>query len=471
MTDRNYRFFDPNPQQQEIAYELYTQVSTLPLICPHGHVDPRLFADPDYSFGTPVDMLIIPDHYVFRMLYSQGIKLEDLDIARKNGTVSATDHRQIWQVFADHYYLFRGTPTGIWLNDELQDVFGITLKLNSENAQAIYDQLSEKLATPEFNPRRLYERFNIEVLCTTDAATDTLEYHQAIRDSGWSGSIRPTFRPDNVINNIGTNEWRANINTLSQVSGVTIHNYAAYIQALEAQRTHFKNMGAAATDHDAFVPRFAEMSATEVESLFQKALIGSDEVSADDALRFMHHMLMENARMSVEDGLVMQIHNGSFRNHNALLMENFGRDMGADIPVNSEYTRNLRDVLTKYGNDARFKLILFTLNESAYSRELAPLVGHYPSLRLGPPWWFHDSLNGIRRYFDQVMETTGIYNTSGFNDDTRAFPSIPARHNLWRRASANWVAGLVVRQLVDMEDAEEMVSALSYGLAKSAYNL
>lgn len=462
------RFFDPDPTQRAIARELYAGVAALPLICPHGHVDPRLFADPDYSFGSPVDLLIIPDHYVFRLLYSRGLSLESLGVPRRDGAPVETDHRRIWQIFAEHFYLFRGTPTGVWLNDELTNIFGIEEKLTGESAQRIYDCLEEKLVTPEFKPRALFERFNIEVLCTTDAATDPLTHHQALRNSGWKGDIRPTFRPDGVINFDAPN-WRANIDALSEVSGIEVRDYASYLRALENRRAFFKSLGATATDHAALTPFTEELSAGEADTIFRHALQG--QATADDAVRFTGHMLMEMARMSIDDGLTMQLHPGSLRNHNDVIFEHFGPDKGADIPIGTEYTRNLRPLLNKYGNDPRLTLILFTLDESAYSRELAPLAGHYPALRLGPPWWFFDSLNGMARYFERVMETASLYNTCGFNDDTRAFPSIPARHDVWRRAGANWLAGLVSRHFIDLNDAHEMMEALATGLVKDAYKL
>jgi glucuronate isomerase len=462
------RYFDPDPTQRAIARELYAEVAALPLICPHGHVDPRMFADPDYSFGTPVDLLIIPDHYVFRLLYSQGVSLEALGIPRRDGAAVETDHRKIWQTFADRFQLFRGTPTGVWLDAELCDIFGIPDKLTSTSAQPIYDQLTDKLASPEFRPRALFERFKIEVMCTTDAATDPLTHHQTLRGSGWRGCIRPTFRPDAVVN-LDAPHWFQNIAALSAISGSDVHDYASYLHALENRRAFFKSMGATATDHAALTPYTHELAPSEADAIFGRALNGS--VNADDAARFTGHMLMEMARMSIEDGLTMQPHPGSLRNHNDVIFDHFGPDYGADIPLATEYTRNLRPLLNKYGNDPRLTLILFTLDEATYSRELATLAGHYPALRLGPPWWFFDSLNGMAHYFDQVMETAGLYNTVGFNDDTRAFPSIPARHDVWRRAGANWLAGLVARHLIDRADAHEMISALAYGLAKQAYKL
>ncbi len=462
------RFFSAEPSQRKLARVLYDSVANLPIISPHGHVDPRLFADENASFGSPADLLIIPDHYVFRMLYSHGITPDRLGVPRLDGHPVETDHRQIWQLFADHFYLFRGTPSGVWLNHELATVFDVKIPLNQRNAQVIYDQITEKLALPEFRPRALFEKFNIEVLSTTDAAADKLEYHQAIRASGWKGKIIPTFRPDNVINLTIAN-WKSNIDTLSTVSGIQIKDYASFIQAIENRRTFFKSMGAHATDHAALTAYTAELSTNEVNDIFKRAL--KSQVSQKDADRFAGHMLMEMARMSIEDGLVMQLHIGSFRNHNETIFSQYGWDKGADIPVAVELTHNLHPLLNKYANNPKLRLILFLLDESVYARELATLAGHYPALRIGPPWWFHDSLNGMARYFDQVMETAGIYNTAGFNDDTRAFPSIPARHDTWRRASADWLAGLVVRDLISQDDAEDMCIDMAYRLPKRAYRL
>lgn len=462
------RFFDPDPAIRSVAVDLYHETADTPIVSPHGHVDPRLFSDPDATFGSPADLFIIPDHYVFRMLYSQGVALESLGVPRRDGTPVEQDHRKIWQTFADHFYLFRGTPSGAWLTHELSEVFGCQKPLTSATAQEIYDHIEARLSEPYFKPRRLFERFNIEVLCTTDPATDTLEYHQAIRQSGWNGRILPTFRPDGVVNFDAPN-WRANIAKLSEVSNIDVVDYKSYIQALEQRRAFFKSMGATATDHAALVPATAELTPIEAEATFRSALEG--EATVADAARFTAHMLMEMARMSSEDGLVMQLHPGSLRNHNEIIFQKFGLDKGADIPIQTEYTRNLLPLLNKYGNDSRLALILFTLDETTYSRELAPLAGHYPALKLGPPWWFFDSLNGMARYFEQVMETAGLYNTAGFNDDTRAFCSIPARHDVWRRASANWLAGLVARHIIDMNDARVLMQDLTANLAKRAYHL
>ncbi len=464
------RLFGPDGRQKAAAQYLYNTTINLPLICPHGHVDPRLFARPNASLGNPAELFIIPDHYIFRMLYSQGVPLESLGIpAVKGSRVDVEqDPRKIWQLFAENYYLFLGTPTGLWLNYELRYLFDVRTKLTGETAQSIYDQIAEKLADPEFTPRRLFERFQIEVLATTDAAHEPLDMHWEIRDSGWKGKVIPTFRPDGVVN-LDAPGWHENIQALERVSGVGTGDYRGYIQALEERRAAFTALGATATDHAVLEPYTERLDEREASAIYQRAL--RSETTAQDAGRFSAHMLMEMARMSVEDGLVMQLHPGALRDYNQAVFERFGRDMGADIPVTSEFTRNLRPLLDAFGNDARFHLVLFTLDEATYARELAPLAGHYPSVKLGPPWWFFDSLNGMNRYFDSVIETAGLYNTVGFNDDTRAFASIPARHDLWRRASANWLAGQVVRGILELDDAEQMAAEIGYGLAKKGYQL
>jgi glucuronate isomerase len=461
------RYFSPDPAQRTIARQLYSLVKDLPLVCPHGHVDPRLLSTESYTWGTPVDLLIIPDHYIFRMFYSQRIALEELGVPHRNSAMVERDHRKIWQQVCDHWHLFRGTPTSLWLRDELREIFGIEEKMTSANAQRIYDAIEDRLRTPAFQPRRLFERFHIEVLATTDSATSSLEEHQRIRNSGWSGRVIPTFRPDAVVNI--QKGYARQIQLLSQVTGIEVNNYRSYLAAIEQQRRAFKALGATATDHAAPTAYTDRLSEQETEAIFQRAL--RDEVSADEVQLFTGHMLIEMARMSVEDGLVMQLHVGSFRNHNPEIFANFGPDMGADIPMTSEFTRNLKPLLDLFGRDPRLTLVLFNLDETTYSRELAPLAGHYPALRLGPPWWFFDSLLGMRHYLDAVVETAGISNLAGFNDDTRAYPSIPARHDLWRRVCADWLAGLVVQKVVDEEDAQEMALDLAYRQAKQTYKL
>ena len=438
------RFFDPDPATRRAARSLYEESAELPLLCPHGHVEPSLLADNE-PFPEPTTLLITPDHYILRMLYSRGIPLEALGIPSRDGSGAPVerDPRRIWQLFADHFYLFRGTPSGAWLAHELHHVF-------------------------EFRPRALFDRFNIEVLATTDRATDLLPYHRAIRESDWEGVVLPTFRPDTLLR-IAAEAWRDAVEELERIQGESIDNFAEFVQALEERRAYFKAMGATSTDHAVLEPYTEQLSRSEIDRLFQRARLG--EATESDQRRFEAHMLIEMARMSIEDGLVMQLHPGAFRDYNRVVFERYGADKGADIPVATEYTRNLRALLDAFGNDRRLTLVLFTLDESTYARELAPLAGHYPAVRLGPPWWFHDSIEGMIRFRQSTTETAGIYNTAGFNDDTRAFCSIPARHDLSRRVDANYLGGLVARHIVDLGDAREMARALAYGLAKETYKL
>ncbi len=389
------RFFGPDESQKKIALLLYESVANVPRVCPHTHVDPRMFVDPAYSFGTPVSLLINRDHYVFRHLHAQGIPLERVGIPRRDGTEVEQDHRRIWQLFAENFHLYRGTPSGIWFNEELAYVFGVEEKLTAESAQRIYDQIAAQLATPEFSPRRLYERFNIEVLSTSDSPTSSLAEHQAIRDSGWSGRILPTFRTDGLLN-LDSPDWSRNLAALCEVTGTAIDSYRSFVQAIEGRREFFKTLGATATDHSATTAYTEELSEPEAEGIFQRARRG--EASDEDAVRFTGHMLIESARMSVEDGLVMQFHVGIYRSHDPFILERFGRIGAGDIPVQVEFTRNLRPLLAKYGNDPRLTLILFTVDETTYSRELAPLAGTYPTIKIGPPWWYFDSLNGMQRH-------------------------------------------------------------------------
>jgi glucuronate isomerase len=454
------RLFDPDPTQKSAAMYLYELVAKKPIYSPHGHVNPAFFSNPNYHFKNPVELFIQPDHYVIRMLYSQGITYDRI--------LTSENPRAVWQLFASNYFLYRGTPSGIWLDHEMWEVFGVKEKLTGDSADRIYDQIVHMLAGEEFTPRNLYKKFSIAVLATTDSATDTLEHHQAILNSGWDGRIIPTFRPDNLIN-LNASDWIQNIHLLEKVSGIQIGSYKEFIQALEQRRSYFKSMGATASDVSPAQPITAWLSPNEMEVIFQRALQGKS--APPDAVNFSAHMLIELARMCVEDGLVMQIHPAIYRNHNPQVMKEFGPDTGFDIPVRTEFTRQLKPLLDRFGNHPNLTLILFNLDESALPRELAPLAGAYPAIKLGPPWWFLDSWNGMRRYFDQVMETTGIYNTVGFNDDTRGLLSIPARHDVWRRASANWLAGLLVRGIIDREDAETMIHELTDGLVKKAYHI
>ena len=460
------RLFPSNIDSRNIARRLYQEVASLPILSPHGHTDPRWFAYNE-NFSNPAELLIKPDHYVFRMLYSQGISLEALGLKSRQ-LKSEQDPRKIWSIFADHYHLFRGTPSRLWLDYVFQEVFGMEYCLTPETAENYYDSINEQLKQPTFKPRALFERFNIELLATTESPLDNLEHHQAIQDSGWKGRVITAFRPDPVIDP-EFEGFSENVQKLGEMTGEDTSNFKGYLAALTNRREYFKRYGATSTDHGHPSAFTADLSTSEKEALYLRMISG--DVDAKSAELFRGQMLTEMAAMSLEDGLVMQIHPGCYRNHNQQVFTHFGRDKGADLPLATEYIHNLRPLLTKYGNDPRLSIILFTLDETTYSRELAPLAGHYPSLKLGPAWWFHDSPEGMRRFRQQTMETAGFYNTVGFNDDTRAFLSIPARHDVARRMDCSFLAELVSDHRIDEDEARELALDLTYNLAKKAYRL
>jgi glucuronate isomerase len=459
------RCFDPEPRQRDLARTLYDAVRDLPLVCPHGHVPPSLLAD-DAPLGDPASLLVVPDHYVVRMLYSQGVPMEDLGLARRDGGPSESDPRAIWRRFCEHFHLFAGTPTGLWLKHELIELFDVEERPSAANADALFEHLRAKLDDPAYRPRALFTRLGVEVLCTTDAATDPLAQHQQLQREGFD--VRPTFRPDAVIDPT-RDDWHDALTLLSERTGVAIDAYDTYLQAIETRRAAFSEAGATATDHGVFSADIRWLEPDSAAATFERLLSG--RADALDRGRFASHMLAEMARMSADDGLVMQLHVGSLRDHHQGVYERFGRDVGSDMPVAAEWTRALRPLLNRLGAESGFRLVLFTLDESTYARELAPLAGHYPALRLGAPWWFFDSVLGMERYLDAVVETAGIYNLAGFNDDTRAYPSIRARHDVWRRVSCNWVAGRVARGLIDEDVAPGIAKALAYDQAKETYRI
>jgi glucuronate isomerase len=457
------RLFPADEKTRSIARRLYEGIRALPIVSPHGHTQAGWFAR-NQPFPDPVKLFVQPDHYVFRMLYSQGISFEELEI----GHDRIEEPRKVWRIFASHYHLFRGTPTRLWLDYAFQELFGLTERLSSATADTYYDTIEGRLATPEFLPRALYERFNMEVLATTDPALDRLADHAAIRDSGWQGRILPTFRPDSVVDPEFPG-FLHNVQALGVLTGENTASWRGYLRALAMRRLYFKSLGATATDHGHPTALTEDLSETSAASLFEQVLQGT--AYAADLEIFRGQMLTEMARMSLEDGLVMQIHPGSVRNHNAQIFAKYGRDMGADIPQQTNYVESLRPLLNRFGNEPGLTIILFTLDETTYSRELAPLAGHYPCLKLGPPWWFHDSPEGMRRFRELATETAGFYNTVGFNDDTRAFLSIPARHDVARRIDAGFLARLVAEHSIDEDEAVELAEELTVGLVRKAYRL
>ena len=460
------RLFPAESSARAVAVKLYETVRDLPIISPHGHTDPQWFAD-NQPFPDPSALFIQPDHYIFRMLYSQGVSLESLGVPQVDGKQSA-DPREVWRLFARHYYLFRGTPTRLWIDFAFSENFGLTERLNAENADEYYDVIDKALRTPEFLPRALFDRFKLEALATTDAAFDSLEHHKKIKASGWPGRVLPTFRPDAVVDAEYTG-FKENLEKLGEVAGEDVSSWKGYLSALRKRRAYFIENGATATDHGHLTAMTADLALDEAAALYERIYTG--KTHAGDVELFQAQMLTEMAGMSVEDGLVMQLHPGSIRNHNAKVYEKFGRDKGADIPSPTEYVRGLRPLLSKYGNEPNFTFILFTLDESTFSRELAPLAGHYPCLRLGPPWWFHDSPEGMMRFREQATETAGFYNTVGFNDDTRAFLSIPARHDVARRVDCAFLGRMVAEHRLDEDEAFELAQELTVGLVRKAYKL
>ena len=460
------RLFPSDPATRAIARALYATVRDLPIISPHGHTDPRWFAYDD-PFADPAQLLIVPDHYVFRMLYSQGVGLDDLGVPTVDGSATESDPRAIWRRFAERYHLFRGTPSRLWLDWVFAQAFGIDVRLEAATADHYYDIIDAALKTDAFRPRALFERYNIEVIATTEGPLDPLDHHRAIRASGWGGRVVTAYRPDPVMDPDDP-RFIDNVQRFCAMAGET-PDYAGYLRAHEKRRADFREAGATSTDHGHPSAFTANLSPDEAEALF--ARVTSGPVGARDAELFRGHMLVEMARMAIEDGMVMQLHPGVHRNHNDAVRDRFGRDKGADIPTAGEFVQALKPLLDRYGNDPRLTLILFTLDEDVYSRELAPLAGHYPALRLGPPWWFHDSPEGMRRFRERATETGGFYNTVGFNDDTRAFLSIPARHDVARRMDCTWLAQLVAEHRMEEDEAFELAHALAYDLAKKAYKL
>lgn len=452
---------------RDIARGLYDGIKDLPLISPHGHTDPAWFAE-NQPFPDPAQLIVVPDHYVFRMLASQGISLDAVGVPISDGSATETDSRKIWQIFADNYHLLRATPSRIWLDHSFQNIFGLTELLTSENAQAQYDHIAACLARDEFRPRALFERFNLEVIATTESALDTLPHHQAIRDSGWSGRVVSTYRPDAVVDP-DFEGFSDNIDKLGQMTGCDVESWHGYLDAHRQRRAFFKSLGTTATDHGHPSATTANLDPIAAAELYQLVLSGGANAEQRDLFR--GQMLTELARMSIDDGLVMQLHPGSMRNHNQAVFARFGRDKGFDIPTETNYVTALKPLLDAVGDSTDLTVILFTLDETAYSRELAPLAGAYPCLKLGPAWWFYDSYEGMKRYREQVTETAGFYNTVGFNDDTRAFPSIPARHDVARRVDSAYLAELVATHRLKLNEAEEVAADLAYGLAKAAYNL
>ncbi len=461
------RLFPVEGRARALARALHGSVERAPIVSPHGHTDPRWFAE-DAPFPDPAQLFVTPDHYVFRMLHSQGVPLEDLGVPRADGGATETDGRRIWRRFAANYHLFRGTPSRLWLDHAFQEVFGLTERLGVATADLYYDHIADCLARPEYRPRALFDRFGIEVIATTESPLDDLRWHRMIRESGWKGRVITAYRPD-AVTDPDFADFSRNVETFCALGGQAGTGWAAYLDAHRARRAYFRDFGATSTDHGHPSARTENLDPAAAEALYNRVLSGRADAAEREAFR--GQMLTEMARLSLEDGLVMQIHPGALRNHSAPVLARFGRDKGYDIPTRTDYVAALRPLLDAVGEEPGLTVILFTLDETAYARELAPLAGVYPCLRLGPAWWFHDSPEGMMRFRQMTTETAGFYNTVGFNDDTRAFCSIPARHDVARRVDAAFLANLVATGRLAEDEAFEVMQDLAHRLARQAYRL
>jgi glucuronate isomerase len=460
------RLFSSDPTQLAIARDLYASVKALPILSPHGHTDPSWFAE-NQPFENATALFLAPDHYIYRMLYSQGIDMDAVGVGSKAGP-STTDARKAWHIYAANQHLFRGTPSSTWMSHVFGEIMGFDVALDETTADVYFDRIGELLASEAYRPRALFEHFNIELLATTEGPTDTLEHHQKMKDDGWKGRVVTAYRPDPVIDP-EHEDFHDKLALFAELTGEEVHSWKGYLSAHRKRRHVFMAHGATSTDHGHPTAQTANLSHSESKELFHRVL--KQHVSPEDAELFRAQMLTEMARMSLDDGLTMQIHPGSFRNHNARIFDTYGRDKGADIPMQTGYVQALKPLLDAFGNEKNLTVILFTLDETSYARELAPLAGHYPILKLGPSWWFHDSPEGMMRFREQVTETAGFYNTVGFNDDTRAFLSIPARHDVARRVDATYLARLVAEHRLPIDDAAQVIQDLTYNLPKAAYKL
>jgi glucuronate isomerase len=433
-----------------IARSIYEAVQALPVISPHGHVDPQLLLDNE-PFPDPATLFVTPDHYVTRLLHAGGIDLDALGVGQ--APLSPDASRVVWRTLFERWELFRGTPVRSWLEAELADIFEIRVRPSARSADAIYDQVADRLSEDAYRPRALFERFRIAVLATTADPCDDLAAHAALAsDPTWQGRVIPTFRPDRYLEPSEPG-WSRAIARLGEVSDIDTGAYAGYIAALEARRRYFMAHGATSTDHSHPDVRTDPLQPAKAARIYRAALAG--EATREEEIAFRSHMLMEMARMSCEDGLVMTLHPGVRRNHHRTTFERFGPDTGHDIPIRIEFTDALHPLLQRFGTYPGFHLVVFTVDETAWSRELAPLAGFYPSVYIGVPWWFLDAPDAIRRFRAAVTETAGFYRTSGFVDDTRAFCSIPARHDMSRRVDAGFLAHRVAEHRIDQDEALE----------------
>lgn len=460
------RLFPADAHVRAIARALYEDVRDLPIVSPHGHTDPSWFAQ-NPEFTDAASLFLTPDHYVLRMLRSAGLSYDQLGVKRRDGK-PVIEGREAWRLFCSHWHLFAGTPSRLWIEHSLEMFFGISEPLSAETADNTYDTINAALKTPELRPLAILDRANVEAIATTEFALDPLDHHKALKAKGMIGRVRTTYRPDDVTDP-QVADFAENLAHFGALTGEDTSKWAGMVKAHAVRRAFFREHGATATDHGVPSALTADLAEHEKQALLDKALRGT--ITADEAEQFRAQMLTEMAALSADDGMVMQLHAGVLRSLDPSLLADYGPNLGADIPCRADFVNGLRLLLARFGHAEKFRLILFTLDETTYARELAPLAGYWPSVTIGPPWWFHDSPNGIRRYLDALHETAGFSNLAGFNDDTRALLSIPARHDVWRREVCRFLALLVSEHRLSRSQATEFASYLSYSAAKKAYNL
>lgn len=460
------RLLPSAPDVRPLARRLYETVRDLPIISPHGHVDPQMLVD-DTPFRDPAALFVTPDHYVTRLLHASGVDLGALGVGR--GPLPEADAREVWRTLCSHWHVYRGTPVRFWLEAELAEIFDVEVRPSAETADEIYDQIAERLARPEYRPRALFDRFRIELLATTDDPADDLAAHDALAaDRGFTGRVVPTFRPDRYLE-VDAPGWAGHVDRLAEVSGVDTGTYAGWVAAMEDRRAYFKARGAVSTDHSHEDVGTEPLTAAEAERVYAAARAGT--VSRTDAVALRRHMLLEQARMAADDGLTMTLHPGVRRGHHRPTLDTYGPDTGHDIPLRGDFTDPLRPMLERFGTHPNFHVVLFTLDETVFSRELAPLAGFYPSVYVGAPWWFLDAPDAVRRWREAITDTVGFTRTSGFIDDTRAFCSIPARHDMARRLDSGWLARLVAEHRLDEDEAHETAVDLVVGRPTEVFRL
>ncbi|MGV9182313.1 glucuronate isomerase [Arcanobacterium canis] len=458
------RLFPADEKIRGLARELYESVKDLPIVSPHGHVNPKMLLDNE-PFSDATNLFLTYDHYVFRMLHAAGVDLASIGVGKSD----PVDPRAAWRIFCENWRLLDGTASGYWLTHEFVTLFGIEEEPCAENADKLFDIIGAKLTSDEFRPRALFDSFPIDVLATTDDPLDSLEYHAALAtDETFTGRVIPTWRPDPYVNTRKP-QWRSHAQALTASVGCDVDSFVGYLEGFRASRARFIEHGAVSADFGVAHPLTLDLNDDELGTLYRKAV--NEGLTAHESDVFEGAMLLRFAGMSVEDGLVMTIHPGVYRNHNSASFEAFGPDTGHDIPLQTEYTKNIRPLLEKYGNDPRLHLVLFTIDETVYSRELAPLAGFYPSVFIGAPWWFIDAPDAILRFRSATTETAGFSRASGFIDDTRAFLSIPARHDMSRRLDSVFLARYVVEGRISRSSAFYWIKALTSDQPRKVFKL